>query len=149
MGQIASAHGGSVPLHGRLFAQWLHYAFPRECPFPHKTGNVAAATPYEFGDKALASNSEMKLVSQLAEEDSLPRGKEEEQAWMSQWSSEEELIADYTELRAPWESNMIKMLGVWAFVICGLLGVGSVGLKTVSSSKDTSFLPTHGKAHFV
>merc|ERR1719401_1298467 len=36
--QIAGAHGGEVPLHGRLFAQWLHYAFPRECPFPHKAG---------------------------------------------------------------------------------------------------------------
>ena len=22
-----------VPLHGRLFSQWLHYVFPRECAF--------------------------------------------------------------------------------------------------------------------
>ena len=29
--EIASHHGGSVPLHGRLFSQWLHHAFPREC----------------------------------------------------------------------------------------------------------------------
>ncbi|CAK0806772.1 unnamed protein product, partial [Prorocentrum cordatum] len=35
---IASKHGGVVPLHGRLFAQWLHYAFPRECPFPQRSG---------------------------------------------------------------------------------------------------------------
>merc|ERR1719161_2800879 len=27
--KIADAHGGRVPLHGRLFAQWLHYVFPR------------------------------------------------------------------------------------------------------------------------
>lgn len=149
--QIASAHAGNVPLHGRLFAQWLHYAFPRECPFPHKTGNVAASTPYEFGDKALASNAEMKSHSHLAEEDSRPRGKEEEQAWMSQWSSEEELIADYAgELRAPWESNLLKVVGAWAFLLCGLLGVGSFGLKTTSSSSNgASCLPTHGKAHFV
>jgi len=31
---IAETHGGSVPLHGRLFAQWMHHAFPRECPYP-------------------------------------------------------------------------------------------------------------------
>merc|ERR1719311_222198 len=31
---IAERHGGEVPLHGRLFAQWLHFAFPHECPFP-------------------------------------------------------------------------------------------------------------------
>merc|ERR1719443_1112822 len=31
---IASQHDGQVPLHGRLFAQWLHFAFPQECPYP-------------------------------------------------------------------------------------------------------------------
>jgi hypothetical protein len=31
---IAERHGGEVPLHGRLFAQWLHFAFPHECNFP-------------------------------------------------------------------------------------------------------------------
>merc|ERR1719437_152421 len=34
LGSIAARHGGQVPLHGRLFAQWLHFAFPYECPFP-------------------------------------------------------------------------------------------------------------------
>merc|ERR1712012_1093798 len=36
--QIAAVHGGEVPLRGRLFAQWLHFVFPRECAFPHKSG---------------------------------------------------------------------------------------------------------------
>jgi hypothetical protein len=31
---IAERNGGEVPVHGRLFAQWLHFAFPHECPFP-------------------------------------------------------------------------------------------------------------------
>merc|ERR1719331_637352 len=31
---IAEHHNGEVPLHGRLFAQWLHFAFPQECPYP-------------------------------------------------------------------------------------------------------------------
>merc|ERR1719322_1208044 len=31
---VSAHHGGRVPLHGRLFAQWLHHAYPRECPFP-------------------------------------------------------------------------------------------------------------------
>jgi len=34
--RVAENYDGRVPLHGRLFAQWLHYVFPRECPFPHK-----------------------------------------------------------------------------------------------------------------
>jgi len=31
---IASQHDGVVPLHGRLFATWMHFAFPRDCPLP-------------------------------------------------------------------------------------------------------------------
>merc|ERR1719456_1749472 len=34
---VAAQHGGQVPLHGRLFSQWLHYAFPYECPYPQLT----------------------------------------------------------------------------------------------------------------
>lgn len=34
--QIARRHGGKVPLHGRLFETWLHFAFPSECPLPLK-----------------------------------------------------------------------------------------------------------------
>merc|ERR1719335_1660199 len=58
--QIARGHGGVVPLHGRLFAQWLHYVFPRECPFPHKTGAVSSATPMQYGDTHIASKEDMK-----------------------------------------------------------------------------------------
>eukprot|EP00928_Gymnodinium_smaydae_P061949 TRINITY_DN458_c3_g1_i1.p1 TRINITY_DN458_c3_g1~~TRINITY_DN458_c3_g1_i1.p1 ORF type:complete len:595 (+),score=159.31 TRINITY_DN458_c3_g1_i1:90-1874(+) len=32
---IGDRHGGMVPLHGRLFAQFLHHAYPLECPYPH------------------------------------------------------------------------------------------------------------------
>merc|ERR1719499_2431028 len=35
--EVASANRGKVPLHGRLFAQWMHHAFPRECPYPHES----------------------------------------------------------------------------------------------------------------
>merc|ERR1719321_596536 len=36
--QVAAHHDDVIPLHGRLFAQWLHYAFPQECPYPHMSG---------------------------------------------------------------------------------------------------------------
>merc|ERR1719191_416734 len=45
---IAQIHGGSVPLHSRLFAQWLHHAFPRECPYPHESGRTNPQTPDEW-----------------------------------------------------------------------------------------------------
>merc|ERR1719161_2830346 len=36
---VAALHRGlgaeAIPVHGRLIAQWLHYVFPQECPYPH------------------------------------------------------------------------------------------------------------------
>jgi predicted SAM-dependent methyltransferase len=46
--EVANRHAGTVPLHGRLFAQWLHFLFPRECPYPHAAGTHAPLTPAEW-----------------------------------------------------------------------------------------------------
>merc|ERR550525_922627 len=46
--EIADRHQGRVPLHGRLFKQWLHHAYPRECPYPHVSGTVKAVTQDEW-----------------------------------------------------------------------------------------------------
>merc|ERR1719491_674955 len=45
---IAKLHGGHVPLHGRLFAQWMHHASPRECPFPHVAGTTSPMSPDDW-----------------------------------------------------------------------------------------------------
>merc|ERR1719418_183184 len=45
---IASRHGGRVPLHGRLFMQWLHHAYPRDCPYPHVSGTINPVTQDEW-----------------------------------------------------------------------------------------------------
>jgi len=36
--KVAAQQGGDVALHGRLFSQWLHFAFPNECAYPHTEG---------------------------------------------------------------------------------------------------------------
>jgi hypothetical protein len=46
--EVAEHHGGVVPLHGRLFAQWLHFAYPRECNFPHIAGTINPQRPEEI-----------------------------------------------------------------------------------------------------
>merc|ERR1719387_3179833 len=46
--QVAALHDGNVPLHSRLFAQWMHYAFPHECPYPHMMGKITPLTPSEW-----------------------------------------------------------------------------------------------------
>merc|ERR1719343_1675177 len=59
--EIAQANHGKVPLHGRLFAQWLHFVFPTECPFPHKSNSISGLSPTEFGvGRYMASAEEMR-----------------------------------------------------------------------------------------
>eukprot|EP00928_Gymnodinium_smaydae_P061463 TRINITY_DN45529_c0_g1_i1.p1 TRINITY_DN45529_c0_g1~~TRINITY_DN45529_c0_g1_i1.p1 ORF type:complete len:593 (+),score=91.45 TRINITY_DN45529_c0_g1_i1:90-1781(+) len=40
LSDIAAAHNGKVPLHSRLFSQWLHFVYPRECPYPQVLGKA-------------------------------------------------------------------------------------------------------------
>merc|ERR1719478_1265601 len=94
---IAAGHEGMVPLHGRLFSQWLHHVYPRECPYPHMSGTTDTKLPDEFmdlsGTEPTASEEEMmqyvaqsgnatdsRAKSQLSVEEVMP------------WSSEEELF---------------------------------------------------------
>jgi hypothetical protein len=62
LNQVAAKNGGRVPLHGRLFAQWIHHAFPRECPFPHEAGMANPQTPDEWmeatGQKSTTATEE-------------------------------------------------------------------------------------------
>merc|ERR1719150_196862 len=65
---IARRHGGSIPLHGRLFAQWMHHAFPNECSYPHMSGSLDSPvdpmsvllTEGETGLRLKASQEEMQ-----------------------------------------------------------------------------------------
>merc|ERR1719240_1530162 len=43
--EIAIGPGGQVLIHSRLFAQWMHQAFPRECPYPHLVGTTTSLGP--------------------------------------------------------------------------------------------------------
>jgi len=63
--RVASVHGGEVPLHGRLFAQWMHHAFPRECPYPHVAGTTTALTPDEWMKETGQENSQATTEEML------------------------------------------------------------------------------------
>jgi len=45
---IAEVHDGLVPIYGRLFAQWMHHAYPRECAYPHLAGTTSPMNPAEW-----------------------------------------------------------------------------------------------------
>jgi len=97
--EVAKHHGGLVPLHGRLFAQWLHYAYPRECPFPHAAGSISPVlisdvSANETGYTPTAKKDEMqRIVDEAPERKSRTPGSQapmhEESAL---WSMHEDLV---------------------------------------------------------
>lgn len=129
--QVAEMHGGKVPLHGRLFAQWLHYVFPHECPFPHKTGSIATLAPTEFGDDYMAQDEDMKKLARNASaSDARLAASREDLHWMSQWSEEEEFIVDYShELRNKWGvvHGLVVVAGLAVLIMGGAVGFGRTG----------------------
>jgi hypothetical protein len=94
--EVASHHGGQVPLHGRLFGQWMHYAYPRECPYPHAHGETKLE---RFG--GIASKSDMEEViakdaSQKSDNQLFEESASAEQLLLmhsAMWSMEEELVS--------------------------------------------------------
>jgi len=142
--RLAVAHGGKVPLHSRLFSQWLHYVFPRECPFPHKAGTAAATRPTEFGGAYLATKDEMNQHAQNAISDAAASERGTTEELPSQWSEEQELFADYgmDDLSAPWGgpgggSCMLLGLFVLAAALFAYWNI-AVGLKEVSIFRHVS-----------
>jgi hypothetical protein len=94
---IAGHHGGQVPLHGRLFSQWLHHAFPRECPYPHATGDTNPQTPDEWmaEGKEVVVTAEERKQHTTARNASTARADNEEPDFPMEgvpWSRIEELV---------------------------------------------------------
>jgi len=63
--QIAAYHKGEVPLHGRLFAQWMHHVYPLECPYPHEAGIVRPQTPKEWAKEALQDDVKASVEERM------------------------------------------------------------------------------------
>ncbi|CAK0813073.1 unnamed protein product [Prorocentrum cordatum] len=85
---IAGHNGGEVPLHGRLFAEFLHHAFPADCPYPHLAEDAAALSPAHWSSgRATASEEERRQHVEAAPEDR----QQAERAPSTAWSDEEVL----------------------------------------------------------
>jgi len=91
--EIATLHEGQVPLHGRLFAQWMHHAYPRECPFPHEAGTTNPLSPNEWiagSGNTDVSDSEIEMYIANADDGHIAMTSETK-AEMP-WISVEELV---------------------------------------------------------
>jgi len=89
LGEIADHHDGKVLLHGRLFAQWMHHAFPLECPYPHASGTTTPLTPDEWMDESGAD----EVAAPVDERESyMRREKPQERMDALPWMAVEELV---------------------------------------------------------
>jgi len=111
--EIAHLHGGTVPLHGRLFAQWMHHAYPRECRFPHVMGAENRMSPHEWMEA-------MDLEVEASEEDMAVYVNYDEHSTMTDalkgvalpWSMTEELIAGHVGHKADARHPVMSLLRI-------------------------------------
>lgn len=142
LGEIAEHHDGLVPLHGRLFGQWMHHAFPRECPYPHKSGTTNPMTPDEW---MKTQNNSPEAVT---EQDMLSHTKSTEEPANSNtetklaWSMEEELVVTKPKVKA--RSGFMNFLLCLAFGSAFVAMFVSMG-KTFTETLETSLGGKHAK----
>jgi len=124
---VARHHSGRVPLHGRLFLQWLHHAYPRECPYPHVAGTTQSQSQtadewIQEGNTYWASRSEIKNVESRSA--STPRKAAQESL---QWEQTEELFVGRwspskraAPARSSWAASCSGLVFLAALVAMGL-----------------------------
>jgi len=129
--QVAASNGGRVPLHGRLFAQWMHHAYPRECPFPHAIGTTSPQTPDEWMAQTGQQNSQasQEEMEKTVEEDTCAIGENgapttgcggSELPWTE---TEELLVSHSAPQQATAPASAASMTWLWEMATAaGLLG---------------------------
>lgn len=144
LGRIAELHGGSVPLQGRLFAQWLHYAFPNECPYPSIVQSSVDLTPSQWlGGKSLASTEERQKAG--SEQEATPAVVAA--APLGQWSDHEVL-----PLHEPSVSvlSVLHVAGAWlrsVLRLTALLGAAYLAWQAAQTAVATGQTALSGQSY--
>jgi len=142
---IASHHDGVVPLHGRLFSQWMHFVYPHECPYPHLHGTTKLMSNEEWhretGMETWWTDSEMRSFvesSRDAPESAGCNVQDPEQGscpLASMWVHEEELVDTvhwHTTRAAHEEQNRLASrrtsLGIRACLLLAVLISGAASM---------------------
>jgi len=85
---VGKRHGGEVPLHGRLFAQWMHLVFPSECPYPHIVEDTVVLTPGHW----VASNTAIAPAEDRQQHAAVEEAEATAAISVLQWSDDEVLL---------------------------------------------------------
>jgi len=118
---IAEQHGGHVPLHGRLFAQWLHHAFPNECPQPRAPGVTEAPMTHEEwrARRNMSTEVSKEVMQQLTDLAAETEGTTDQGEAYMLWTDEEELVTSI-DLRALGSSKAEGSYGQECRLRCSL-----------------------------
>lgn len=127
---IAEHNGGEVPLHGRLFAQWLHHAFPNECPYPHIAEDTAALTPSHWMDKTATAPAAERKQHVESSDHVAPAA---EDPAVLQWSDEEVLPLFEKPRGRSALGNMVRV-AVQLAMFCVLIRIAFTGWQSVASA---------------
>ena len=143
--QSASDANGRVPIHGRLFTQWLHNVFPRECPYPHQKGSVSLHTPEEWKmkmrhDSSRATDEEM---SEVIADDTCRVDDDCGSSDMLPGSTHEELLETHVRDETDAHDDDIEA-SCWPLILSVVVSVASV----VDCSKNSMKCPSSRVSSF-
>jgi hypothetical protein len=144
--RVAGIDGGEVHLQGRLFAQWLHFTFPRSCPFPYASGALKQETQDEFGaDAARVSDEELKFSFLKKKRANKRHDEPSGQAGANMWDMHEEDIyqpALERKITLPGSLNLMLVLTLVGFAAG--VGVAIKRLFDLSHHDKTSDIAKSG-----
>jgi len=132
--EIAARYDGRVPLHGRLFAQWMHHAYPRECPYPHISGTTLPQTVKEYKAQSKLAPTLTKDALKEAVKAAKPETEDAGSDECTMWSELEELyVGDHrlTESKSPQQGFVMQFLRL---VVYASMATATVGMLASRSS---------------
>jgi len=133
---IAASHGGKVQFHGRLFAQWMHHAYPRECPYPHMSGTTSqeSADSWADGNGGDSVATQEELAQFTSNSSAIPESVDDIHDLMM-WSHEEELLIVRPTFAPTAKSGVIAQLrNLILFAALASVVFGIVRTVTMSSA---------------
>jgi hypothetical protein len=156
---IAAPGGFKVPIHGRLFSQFMHHAYPRECPFPHVSGTTQPQTQEEWVEQHgrgsyLADNVtllEYGRNSSVVEAEFDGDAAAADKAWELDEQDQDALWDDTEELLAPSRPHTRHARSSTSWIVC-LAMVGAIGSflaslrRNIDAASDALVLANGGRS---
>jgi len=121
---IAEQHDGQVPLHGRLFKQWMHHAYPLECAYPHAADTTRPLTQDEWMEETGADDV------MASEEDRLRYSKMRKPVSAEiPWMQLEELVAQHKAVHRPTGAATARKFAAFSAVLAMALALAGLASK--------------------